>query len=65
MLLLSFHNATYVTSYTPDSPPEDLTRACSTAASLLIKKLVVGLWGEGQEAMICLEVSGCGGSLWC
>lgn len=52
-LLLNFHNATYVTSYTADSPREDLVRACAAASALLVKKLqaggVVFCVGEGGK----------------
>jgi len=40
-LLLAFHNATFATSYKPDSSQEDLNRVRSTAAGLLLKKLIV------------------------
>lgn len=53
LLLLSFHNATYVTNYTPESPQEDLTRACSTAAGLLVKKLIVSGFCVARLSVRC------------
>ena len=50
LLLLSFQNATFCTSYTPDSGPDDLARARAQAGSLLSKKLIVS-GGAGHEGV--------------
>jgi hypothetical protein len=61
MMLLMFHNATYVTEYTAKSPPEDVDRAAVTAAQLLSKKLQVGggtagaRWGVGNSGPAALR----------
>jgi hypothetical protein len=46
--MLSFQNATFCTSYTPDSGPDDLARARTQAGSLLSKKLIVRRRGAPQ-----------------